>query len=137
MEKTTIGTYLYYKDKSAATSVEFTKLIDITSYPAIRPEPERLERSNMSDEYKHYEPGMKDLGEASFGVNYAKADYDRIVALEGKELIMQLRFGENGEYGAWQWEGTIRYNIGEGALNSIRSDTLSVYMTTDPADVTI
>lgn len=137
MEKTTIGTFLYYREASAATSVAFTKLVDITSYPDIRPEPEKLERSDMSSEYKHYEPGMKDLADADFGYNYSKAAYDALKALEDKELTMQLRFGQDGEYGAWQWTGTIRVTVNEGSLNSIREGTVKVYMTSDPEDVTV
>ena len=103
MEKTTSNTFLYYADKADGT---YAKLMDITSYPDIFSAPERLDRSDLSSNQKKYVEGMIDLPNYEFGFNYDKASFDAAKAKEGKVGYYQIRFGANGEYGAWQWSGT-------------------------------
>ena len=104
MEKSTSNTYLYH----SADGSNFTKLIDITSYPDIFSPPEKLDVSNLSSNQKKYTQGMVDLPDYEFGFIYDKASYDAVKTLEdGKtDHHYQIRFGENGEYGAWEWTGS-------------------------------
>ena len=57
MEKSTSNTFLYH----SADGKNFTKLIDITSYPDIFSPPEKLDVSNLSSNQKKYTQGMVDL----------------------------------------------------------------------------
>ena len=129
MEKSTINTYLFAKKKSEES---FTKLLDITSYPDLFTEPEKLDISDLSSRQKKYTEGMIDLPDYKFGANYTKAAYDKVKAMEGDDTIgYQLRFGENGEYGAWGWTGSHFINIKAGDVGSKREMELTVYPTTD------
>ena len=135
MEKSTIGTYLYAKAGEAA---EFTKLVDITSHPDLFTAPEKIDISDMSSRQKKYTEGMVDLPDYTFGANYTKAAYDKLKKLEGDDTIKyQLRFGANGEYGAWEWTGSHFINIKAGDVGAKREMELTVYPKTDITEVTI
>lgn len=135
MEKTTINTFLYH---SATGTGAFTKLIDITSYPDIFTAPEKLDISDLSSDMKKYTPGMKDLADYEFGFNYTKDGYDICKALEGDDKhYYQIRFGANGEYGAWQWQGDIFATPTSGSVGAVRTGKIICYPATEVAEVTI
>ena len=134
MEKTTINTFLYYKEGTGTT---FTNLVNITSYPDIFTAPEKLDISDMSSKQKKYTPGMVDLPDYEFGFIYDKADYEKVKALEGKTASYQLRFGQNGEYGAWEWQGDVFATPTSGSVGSAREAKLICYPSTEVAPTTI
>lgn len=135
MEKSTINTYLYAKAKLEET---FTKLLDITSYPDLFTAPEKIDISDLSSKQKKYTEGMTDLPDYTFGANYTKAAYDKVKKLEGDNTIQyQLRFGANGEYGAWQWTGSHFINVKAGDVGGKREMELTVYPETDINEVEI
>ena len=134
MEKTTINTFLYYKEGTATT---FTNLVNITSYPDIFTAPEKLDISDMSSKQKKYTPGLVDLPEYEFGFIYSKVDYEKVKALEGKTVTYQLRFGQIGEYGAWEWQGDVFATPTSGSVGSAREAKLVCYPSTEVAPATI
>ena len=134
MEKTTIDTYLYHSDKENGT---FTKLIDITSYPDIFTAPEKLDISDLSSDMKKYTPGMKDLADYEFGFNYTKTDYENCKKLEGKEEYYQIRFGKDGQYGAWQWKGDVFVTPLSGSVGGARTGKIVCYPATEVTAATI
>lgn len=131
MEKSTINTFLYH----STDGKNFTKLIDITSYPDIFTAPEKLDISDLSSEQKKYTPGMKDLPDYEFGFNYTKERYDTCKALKGKEEFYQLRFGANGEFGCWQWKGDIFVTPTGGQVGGTRQGKVVCYPATDLTEV--
>jgi hypothetical protein len=134
MEKTTINTFLLHANTADG---EFTKVVDITSYPDIFTSPEKLDISDMSSRQKKYTPGMVDLPDYEFGFIYDKAAYEAVKALEGKEVFYQIRFGANGEYGAWQWKGDIFATPTAGSVGSAREAKLICYPSTEVTPVTV
>ncbi len=134
MEKSTINTFLYH---SATAEGNFTKLVDITSYPDVFSAPEKLDISDMSSKQKKYTPGMVDLPDYEFGYIYDKEAYDTIKGLEGKEEFYQLRFGKNGEYGCWQWSGDIFTTPKGGSVGSAREATAMCYPNGEVEEITI
>ena len=134
MEKTTINTFLMH---SATKDGEFEKLVDITSYPDIVTAPEKLDISDMSSKQKKYTPGMVDLPDYEFGFIYNKAAYDAVKALEGKEGFYQLRFGANGEYGAWAWTGDIFATPTGGSVGAAREAKIICYPAGEVTPVTV
>lgn len=136
MEKSTINTFLYVKTKSSSGKSE--KLCDITSYPDLFTAPERLDISDLSSRQKKYTEGMVDIPEYTFGANYTKAAHDKLKALEGDDSIeFQLRFGVNGEYGAWGWTGSLFVNIKGGDVGGKREMDVTVYPKTEIEEVTV
>lgn len=134
MEKTTINTFLLY---SMTGEGEYTKVVDITSYPDIFTSPEKLDISDMSSKQKKYTPGMVDLPDYEFGFIYDKAAYNAVKALEGEECYYQIRFGENGEFGAWGWKGDIFATPTAGSVGSAREAKLICYPSTEVTPVTV
>lgn len=134
MEKTTINTFLYHAKTAAGP---FTKLIDITSYPDIFTAPEKLDISDMSSKQKKYTPGMTDLADYEFGFNYTKAGYDACKALEGSEEFYQIRFGKDGEFGAWQWQGDVFVTPSAGSVGATRTGKIVFYPSTEVTTATI
>lgn len=134
MENTTINTFLMH---AQTASGPFTKLVDITSYPELFSAPEKIDISDMSSKQKKYAPGMVDVPDQEFGYIYAKDVYDEIKALEGTDEYYQLRFGANGEYGAWQWHGDVFTSFSSGSVGSAREAKLITYPACDIEEVEI
>ena len=128
-------TFLYHK-KSPAT--DFTKLVDITDYPDIFQAPEKVDVSTLTLNQKVYIKGMVDLPDLEFGTLYNKADYTKIKALETDDTVTyQLRFGEDGEYGAWEWTGGVFFTPIGGAVGDVRKGKITCYPSTEIRDATI
>ena len=134
MEKTTINTFLMHSETKDG---EFKKLVDITSYPELFSAPEKLDISNMSSKQKKYTPGMVDVPDQEFGYIYDMASYKAIKELEGKDHYYQLRFGQNGEYGCWQWHGDVFTSFSAGSVGSAREAKLITYPVDDIEEVEI
>lgn len=134
MEKTTINTFLYHSEDGTS----FSKLIDITSYPDIFTAPEKLDISDLSSDMKKYTPGMKDLADYEFGFNYTKTGYENCKKLEGKAThYYQIRFGETGQYGAWQWQGDVFVTPLSGSVGAARTGKIVCYPETEVTAATI
>lgn len=125
----TIHTYLEYKPEGASS--EWTKIADIKSYPDLTEPPERIDATTLSDEMRHYVPGVRDLPDYDFTANYDLTQYQAIVALKDQELNLRIRFGEDGEYGNFTFQGKIDATISGGDVNAVREMTVNVYPSTD------
>ena len=134
MEKSTSNTFLYY---SSTQEGSFTKLIDIKSYPDVFSAPEKLDISDLSSNRKKYTQGMVDLPDYEFGFNYTADAYQSVKEKEGTVGYYQLRFGANGEFGAWQWSGTHFATPSGGEVGAVREGTLVCYPESEVAEVTI
>ena len=81
----------------------FEKLIDITEYPDLGGEKEKLDVTTLSDTKKRTINGIEDTGDLAFKAWYEKADYKKLLDLQeaGKVDKYQLWFGEEGRcYGS-------------------------------------
>lgn len=134
MEKTTSLTFLFH---SSTAEGEFKKLIDITSYPDLFSPPEKLDVSDLSSNQKKYAPGMVDVPDMEFGYNYTKASYDSVKGKEDAEGFYQIRFGENGEFGAWQFPGKHFATPTGGAVGETRKGKLIIYPAGEIKPVTV
>lgn len=134
MAQSTSNTFLMH---SATADGTFEKLVDIKSYPDLFSQPEKLDVSDLSSNQKKYIPGMVDVPDQEFGYNYDKSAYDKIKALEGKPQYYQLRFGENGEYGCWQWHGDVFTTPSGGDVGSAREAKVITYPDSDIEEVTV
>lgn len=134
----TYKTYLMYKATSAAT--EYTKLIDIKSFPDLGGEPERIDVTTLSDKIRKYTPGVQDLSSFTFNANYIAADYQKVLALEGKQTDYAIWVGAetsnnvdtpNGENGKWSWTGDVSVFKAGGDVNAAQDMTITMYPSTD------
>lgn len=134
----TYKTYLMYKASSAAT--QYTKLIDIKSFPDLGGEPERIDVTTLSDKIRKYTPGVQDLSSFQFTANYIAADYTKMVGLEGKQTEYAIWVGAetsnnvdtpNGENGKWSWTGDVSVFKAGGDVNAAQDMTITMYPSTD------
>ena len=134
----TYKTYLMYKATSAAT--QYTKLVDIKSFPDLGGEPERIDVTTLSDRVRHYTPGVEDLSSFQFSCNYIAADYQKIHGLEGTQVEYAIWIGAttsngvdtpNGESGKWSWTGDVRVFKAGGDVNAAQDMTVTMYPNTD------
>lgn len=134
----TYKTYLMYKATTAAT--EYTKLLDIKSFPDLGGEPERIDVTTLSDKIRKYTPGVQDLSSLTFNANYIAADYQKVLALEGKQTDYAIWIGAetsnnvdtpNGENGKWSWTGDVSVFKAGGDVNAAQDMTITMYPSTD------
>ena len=112
MAKCTHITYLMHK---AAGDSAFTKLVDITQYPDLGGDTEKIDVTTLSDRKKR-------------NINYEKADYEKLLAIQEAGTIdeYQLWFGENGEDGIWEWAGIMAVHPSSGGTNAAREMSFSI-----------
>lgn len=128
----------FLRVNTVAAPTVFTVLCPITSYPDIFTAPEKKDCSDLSSKQEKNIPGMIKLPDYKFGVNYEKADYEKVKALEGVAgLSYQLLFGALGEYGAWQWPGDIFTTPSGGGTGDVRKGEITCYPSGDVEAVTI
>lgn len=134
----TYKTYLMYKATTAAT--QYTKLLDIKSFPDLGGEPERIDVTTLSDKIRKYTPGVQDLSSFTFNANYIAADYQKVLALEGQQTDYAIWIGAetsnnvdtpNGENGKWSWTGDVSVFKAGGDVNAAQDMTITMYPSTD------
>lgn len=131
MATSTIDTYLEYLPEGTGTTWE--KLADIKSYPDLTNPPERIDATTLSDEMRHYVPGVRDLPDYDFPANYDLAQYQAIKALAGTSLSLRIRFGKttDADVANFTFTGKVDATITGGDVNAVREMTVNVYPSTD------
>lgn len=124
----TIGVTLKWGESPEAV----TKKIDIKSFPDLGGAPEMLETTTLSDEAQTFIPGVQSMDALEFTANYTKADYEAVLADEGKELYYILEFGENGSEGVFEWRGQHTVWVTGAEVNSVVEMVISIAPSTKP-----
>ena len=121
MARTTYQTYLMYKP--TAEAAEYEKLIDIIDYPDTKGDPDMVDITTLSDDTERQLPGIIRAESKQFTGNYSKADYQKLVALEGKTLPYALYFGADatgepdGHDGIFESMGILSVTVVGGGVN--------------------
>ena len=124
----TSKTYLLYKAEGAS---EYEKLIDVISTPALQTAPPKIDATTLSDTQHVYIPDISDTEDMVFGANYDKTSYLKLKALEGKQIEYELRYGDKGEHGRWQWTGDIFTTTTANEVGAVRGMELTLYPSTE------
>lgn len=90
MAKCTNVTYLMKKKDGDAT---FEKLLDITEYPDLGGEKEKLDVTTLSDKKKRTINGIEDTGDLNFKAWYELADYKKLLAIQESARLKPTRSG--------------------------------------------
>ena len=125
MAKCTNVTYLMKKKDGDTT---FEKLLDITEYPDLGGEKEKLDVTTLSDKKKRTINGIEDTGDLTFKAWYEKADYQKLLSIQesGKVETYQIWCGEEGIAGKWEWSGVMAVYPNSGASNNAREMSFSI-----------
>ena len=120
---TAISTYKTYLMYKATDSDEYTKLLDISSYPDLGGDPENIDVTTLSDGMRKFIGGIQDTDSLNFDAFYNAADFKKVQALEGKQVDMAVWFGASaagvpdGSEGKFSFRGEVYAYITGGGVN--------------------
>ena len=120
MAISTFGIQLMHK----GTGSTYTKLVDIKDFPDLGGAPEMLETTTLSDSMQTYIPGIQGSDALEFTANYTKADYDKIVALEGEQSFA-IFFADEGA-SKFYFKGYASVRVNGGGVNEVVGMTISI-----------
>ena len=131
-----ISTYkIFLMQKASGTGTNYTKLIDIASFPDLGGTPEMLETTTLSDGAQTYIAGIESRDAMEFECNYTKEDYTKLKALEGTEGFFSIWMGGNvsngtvtptGTDGKYDFKGYLSVYINGGGVNEVVKMTVSI-----------
>lgn len=131
-----ISTYkIFLMQKASGTDTNYTKLIDITSFPDLGGAPELLETTTLSDGAQTYIAGIESRDAMEFEANYTKEDYTKLKALEGTEGSFSIWMGgtvangvvtPTGSDGKYDFKGHLSVRINGGGVNEVVKMTVSI-----------
>jgi len=109
-----------------------TKKIDIKDFPDLGGAPELIETTTLSDAVQTFIFGIQSLSAMEFTANYTKADYQVVLADEGKELYYALEFGTSGSEGVFKWQGQHSVYVVGAGVNEVTEMKIVVAPSTKP-----
>ena len=135
-ESITFKTFLM-KGTTSGSSITWSVLTPITSYPDMGAAPEALDKTTLSDSMRKYIAGILGGGDnLAFPCWYDPATYATIKALEGTECDFALWFGgtedQNGDVtptgseGKWTFKGYPTAILTGAGVNAVRPMTVNI-----------
>jgi hypothetical protein len=130
-----ISTYKVFLMKKGTSGTTYEKLIDIKEFPDLGGDPEMLETTTLSDKMQTFIAGIQSLDAMSFTANYTLADYQKLVALEGKTEDYAVWFGgtesggtltPSGADGKFEFSGQLTAYPTGGGVNEVVSMNISI-----------
>ena len=128
-------TNVTYLQRKGFGESEFSKLIDITSYPDLGGAPEQIDITTLSDRKLRNMNGLQAGDAFEFGALYKKADYERLNTImeadreitdDSQLATYRLLFNDNGTNGIWEWQGRLSvYPVG-GEPNARRDMSFTI-----------
>ena len=123
MAISTYGIQLMHK----GTGTTYTKLVDIKDFPDLGGAPEMLETTTLSDSMQTYIEGIQSSDALEFTANYSKADYDKLIALKGKNEAFAVFFNEDTTNGSkFYFSGYLSVRVNGGGVNEVVGMTISI-----------
>ena len=132
----------------ASSGADYTKLVDIKSFPDLGGSPEMLETTTLSDPITTFIAGIQTLDTTGlqFTCNYDATDYSTLKALETDEdHDFALWFGAttasnvdtpDGSRGKWSWAGQLSVYVSGGGVNEVVEMIVSIAPSTKITPVT-
>ena len=130
-----ISTYKVFLMKKGTSGTTYEKLIDIKEFPDLGGDPEMLETTTLSDKMQTFIAGIQSLDAMNFTANYTLADYQKLVALEGKTEDYAVWFGgtesggtltPSGADGKFEFSGQLTAYPTGGGGNEVVSMNISI-----------
>lgn len=132
-----ISTYKVYLMYKAAAAADYSKLVDIKSFPDLGGAPEMLETTTLSDPMQTFIAGIQTLDTSGlqFTCNYTKTDFTTLKALEGSTNYYAIWFGATtansvdtptGSDGKFEFQGQLTVWPNGGGVNEVVNMTVSI-----------
>lgn len=139
----TIDTKFFYGVASGSSGeLTWTEIDNVLEIPSLGGSPEKIDVTVLRDHYRHYVPGVKDLGDLAFKFIYDNAgsssNYRTLKSLEGQktpfrvELPDALTTGTGTHHGTqFDFEGIPSSAIDGGSVNNAWTFTTNVALQSD------
>ena len=110
---------------------DYSKLVDIKSFPDLGGSPETLDTTTLSDNMTTSIPGIQSLEALSFDANYEKSEYSKLKEQESTDLNAEggtdyaVWFGADsdgnpdGHNGKFSFKGKMSVNPTGGGVNEV------------------
>lgn len=133
-----ISTYKVYLMHKATASADYSKLVDIKSFPDLGGTPEMLETTTLSDPIQTFIKGIQTLDTSGlqFSCNYTKTDFTTLKALESEtDHEFAVWFGATtsgttdtptGADGKFSFTGSLSVFPNGGGVNEVVNMTVSI-----------
>lgn len=113
----------------------FKPLVDIKDFPNLGGEPELLETTTLSDAIQTNILGIQSLDTLEFNANYNVDKFKELKQIQTetqtKHRKFQVKFGDNGENGKFQWAGQLTVYPKGGGVNQVVDMTISISASTE------
>lgn len=130
MAISTYKTYLYGAAKPSTGTATLTKMVDIKDFPDMIGEPNNIETTTLSDAAQTYISGIKQQDTLTFTFNYTKAGWTALAAGELTAYVFELRFGDEGADGVFEFEGEYTLGLSGGDVDSVVEATINIIPST-------
>ena len=130
MAISTYKTYLYGAAKPSTGTATLTKMVDIKDFPDMIGDPNTIETTTLSDAAQTYISGIKQQDTLTFTFNYTKATWTALAAGELTEYVFELRFGDEGADGVFEFEGEYTLGLSGGDVDSVVEATINIIPST-------
>ena len=130
MATSTYKTFLMKKSGS-----DWSKLIDVKTFPDLGSAPEMLETTTLSDGMKTFILGIQNNEGLSFTANYDKTGYEALKALVGTTTDYAVWFGATvssgvvtptGSEGKFAFSGQLDVYVNGKGTNEVREMTITI-----------
>lgn len=122
MAITTANTILKVADEQGGV---FEKLVDITDYPDLGSEPNKLDTTDLSaTKYMTNILGLQEAPDLEFEANYTLAKYTEIAAMQNDVKWFNLELGADGVDGIFEWSGSVQIFKNGGGVDEVRKMTI-------------
>lgn len=147
LDRKGISTYKTYFMLGTESSGSYTyaKLIDITDFPDLQPEPETIDVTTLSDGMRQFIMGIQDPGgNMAFGANYTPENFVAVKALDDGEVHrIAIWFGTDaqgvpdGSLGKFSYNAYIKPQVVGGGVNEkVSMNIITTPVSDIEADVT-
>lgn len=110
------------------------KLVDITSIPDLGGAPDQIDVTTLSDLQTRNINGIQSVSALEFGAWYDKDTYATLAAIQAADQpktqanldTYQVRFGEGGVNGIFEWQGKLSVYVGSVESNAAVPMTITI-----------
>lgn len=123
-------------NKNAFTSTSYKKFVDITDFPALIGEAERIDTTSMSETQRTYEQGLTDSPSEAFTAKYSKSAFKEIQRLNDTNGLDALYgfclFMENAEDSVFTWVGSLTPGLNGAGVAEAVTMPINIAFATKP-----
>lgn len=132
----TTPTVVQESEKNSFSATKYKKLADITDFPDLIGERERIDSSSMSETQRTYEQGLSDSPSEAFTAKYNKANYLNIENLNKTNGLNALYgfclFMENAENSVFTWVGSLGVGLNGAGIAELVTMPINIAFATKP-----